>query len=222
MGQEIAKQYLLLNGLTILEHSLYKLFSCKAIHHVHVILQENDNTGLAVLEKFSSEVTIVSGGSRRADSVFNGLSAIQTKAEDSDWVLVHDAARPCVRPADIELLLQTIADHQVGGVLGGPLTDTVKRVNEDRRIDGTLPRDQLWRAYTPQIFRFGLLRTALAQALASGVEITDEASAIELAGYSPVIVEGHNDNIKITQPQDLAIAGLYLKLQGEDQQDIVR
>jgi len=125
--------------------------------------------------------------------------------------LVHDAARPCLRGSDIDYLIEQLDDHPVGGILGMPVRDTMKRADESGQIRETVCREGLWHAFTPQMFRFGTLHQALSQALEQSLQVTDEASAIELAGYSPRLIEGHPDNIKITRSEDLALAAFYLK-----------
>ena len=134
-----------------------------------------------------------------------------TRASDEDWALVHDAARPCVRCEDIERLMTTLESSTEGGLLGVPVADTMKRVDEDACISTTVDRDDLWHAYTPQMFRVGVLRAALQQAIENGQQVTDEANAMELAGYRPRMVQGSRDNIKITVPSDLALAAFYLQ-----------
>ena len=133
-----------------------------------------------------------------------------------DWVLVHDAARPCVRPSDISKLIDTVVDHPVGGLLAMPVRDTMKRADANGQVTATVDRRDLWHAFTPQMFRLGMLRRALISAIDAGVAVTDESSAMELAGHAPVLVEGHPDNIKITRPQDLDLAAYYLAAQAGD------
>jgi 2-C-methyl-D-erythritol 4-phosphate cytidylyltransferase len=153
------------------------------------------------------------GGPTRAHTVLNGLAALGGHARAEDWVLVHDAVRPCVRSGDIDRLITEVEQSEHGGLLALPMADTVKRADEQELVIETVPRARLWRALTPQMFRFGDLRRALQQALAQGIEITDEAMAIELAGGRPRLVAGHPDNIKITLPGDLALAELFLRQQ---------
>jgi len=141
--------------------------------------------------------------------VLNGLEALP--AADEDWALVHDAARPCLRPADLAKLIDQLYAHPVGGILGVPVRDTLKRCAVTGEIEQTVDRASLWHALTPQMFRVGLLRAALREALAAGRLVTDEAQAIELAGHTPVMVEGHSDNLKITRPEDLPLAAWYLQ-----------
>ena len=140
---------------------------------------------------------------------------------ENDWIMVHDAARPCIRCEDIETLAQTVRDQAgdkilAGGLLGLPVSDTVKRTNEKNEVTQTVSRQHLWRALTPQMFRYGELRAALIRALTDMVAVTDEASAMEYAGARPVMVAGHSDNIKVTMPQDLMLAELFLRQQGQD------
>jgi 2-C-methyl-D-erythritol 4-phosphate cytidylyltransferase len=155
----------------------------------------------------------VHGGAERFHSVLNGLRALAGHAAPGDWVLVHDAARPCVRREDIDLLMERLRDHPVGGLLGIPVTDTKKSTDEQGNIIQTVRREGLWRAMTPQMFRYEMLSLALQAVVERGATVTDESAAMEIAGYSPRMVEGHADNIKITRPQDLALAEMYLQQQ---------
>jgi 2-C-methyl-D-erythritol 4-phosphate cytidylyltransferase len=159
-------------------------------------------------------VTRVTGGAERADSVLNALKEINP--ELFPWVLVHDAARPLVQLADIGNLLQQCLLQKSGGILATPVRDTMKRGDSTRplaKVDHTVSRQQLWHALTPQLFPTALLTECLSQALAAGVAITDEASALEWAGHPVLLVPGRADNIKITQPEDLALARFYLEQQ---------
>jgi 2-C-methyl-D-erythritol 4-phosphate cytidylyltransferase len=183
---------------------------------------------LARLPKFLGKYP---GGATRAHTVLNGLKALAKHAKPADWVLVHDAVRPCVRHEDIDQLISIVADEQskksplpllggegegegvVGGLLAFPVSDTVKRVDNEGRVLETVRREGLWRAATPQMFRIGALASALETALKQDSEITDEASAIEAAGGQPRVVACHADNIKVTLPEDLALTELYLKQQ---------
>lgn len=153
----------------------------------------------------------VTGGAERCHSVLNGLLHLAGKADADDWVLVHDAARPCVRLTDIDTLIDTLSSTVHGGLLGVPVADTMKQVDGDNRITATVEREGLWHAYTPQMFRAGLLQAALQHAIDNDLLVTDEASAMELAGYRPRMVQGQRDNIKITVPSDLELAAFYLQ-----------
>jgi 2-C-methyl-D-erythritol 4-phosphate cytidylyltransferase len=159
------------------------------------------------------KVIRVDGGQERSDSVLNGLHHLQSKLDKLDWVLVHDAARPCVELDNIEGLVNELEDHLVGGILGVPVSDTIKRINREYGIETTVDRQVLWQAQTPQMFRYGILLEALERAAKHGAAITDEASAVEQMGYYPLMVEGRRDNIKITRPEDLPMAELILNTQ---------
>jgi 2-C-methyl-D-erythritol 4-phosphate cytidylyltransferase len=143
--------------------------------------------------------------------VLSALKSIRSFASDNDWVLVHDAARPCITATDIRHLINTLANDEVGGILALSSHDTLKNV-QGNSITGTLDRSHIWRALTPQMFRYGLLKSAL-EAAEGNPAITDEASALELQGLQPKIVEGRPDNIKITRPEDLALAQFYMEHQ---------
>ena len=212
MGAEIPKQYLTLAGQTVLEHSLDVLLACERIATVVLVLSADDERWPEIKDRYKdSRVETVTGGAERCHSVLNGLEHLAGTAGVDDWVLVHDAARPCVRRQDIEMLMTRLEDHAVGGLLGVPVADTMKQVDSDSMILKTVERDGLWRALTPQMFRLGPLRDALQQAIASGVMVTDDAAAMEMAGYRARMVEGQADNIKITRPADLQLAEFYLQ-----------
>ena len=153
------------------------------------------------------------GGNQRAATVLNGLRALATHASAEDWVLVHDAARPCLRHADIDLLMTAVDGHADGGLLAIPVSDTLKRADRQGCVEQTVAREGLWRALTPQVFQLGALTAALTKALHEGVEFTDEASAMEYDGARPRLVHGRADNIKVTLPDDLALAELILREQ---------
>jgi len=212
MGVDIPKQYLTLAGQTVLEHSLDVLLACEQIATVVLVLSADDERWPEIMHRYKdSRVETVTGGAERCHSVLNGLEHLAGSAGVDDWVLVHDAARPCVRQQDIEMLMTRLEDHAVGGLLGVPVADTMKQVDSGNMILKTVERDGLWRALTPQMFHLGPLRDALQQAIASGVMVTDDASAMEMAGYRARMVEGQADNIKITRPADLQLAEFYLQ-----------
>ncbi|MCF6219016.1 MAG: 2-C-methyl-D-erythritol 4-phosphate cytidylyltransferase [Gammaproteobacteria bacterium] len=215
MGGEIPKQYLPLGGRMVIEHTLDRLACHPKVNKIVVSIAADDHYWKDVSLPETAEVVSVTGGAERCDSVFNGLEKLCDEAAVDDWVLVHDAARPCLRVADIETLMATLKEHPVGGILGLPVADTMKRSDAAGAIVETVSRARLWRALTPQMFRFGMLYDALLAGRDSNTLITDEASAIEWAGFSPCMVEGHADNIKITQPHDLSLATLYLQQQKE-------
>ena len=212
MGVNCPKQYLSLLGKTVLEHTLERLQSIPVVNNVHLALAADDEFWPALACAQNENIIRVAGGRERADSVLNGLNALPAQAKNTDWVLVHDAARPCVRTQEIIKLIETVADHPVGGILGVPVSDTLKQVS-NAAIDKTIDRNPLWQAQTPQLFRVGLLRDCLQQALTERKIITDEASALEAYGYRPLMVQGRSDNIKITRQEDLAIAAILMQQQ---------
>jgi len=215
MQADRPKQYLDLEGKPVIEHTLGRLASHPKIKGIIVAVAENDPWWSQCDHDYDCPIHIVSGGVERADSVLNALIELSRFSDEDPWVLVHDAARPCLRHQDINTMLSTLSSHAVGGILGIPVNDTVKRANADNVITETISRQGLWRASTPQMFHLKLLKNALISAKKQSLVVTDEASAIELAGFQAVMVEGHADNIKITFPQDLALASLYLQLQRE-------
>lgn len=214
MGVDYPKQYLSLLDKTVCEHTLLRLLSVPQLKKIIVCVSKTDTWWPQLSIKDDPRIVTVAGGKERCDSVLNGLNYLRTLAADSDWVMVHDVARPCVRVADIELLMAKTQDHPDGGILATPVRDTLKRA-KGNTIATTVDRSQLWQALTPQLFKVGALTHALASALENQVTVTDEASAIEWAGGQPLLIEGHPDNIKITHPNDLPLALLFLKNTGE-------
>ncbi|WP_431686336.1 2-C-methyl-D-erythritol 4-phosphate cytidylyltransferase [Hahella sp. NBU794] len=211
MGGECPKQYLKLLDRSVLEHTLDRLLSAPGISQIYLPLHPQDKWWPEIAGKYIGKTIPVAGGAERSTSVLNALEKMEPHASAEDWVLVHDVARPCFRINDISNLMQSLWNTQPGGLLGVPVADTVKRTSATGEVLDTVPRTNLWRAYTPQMFRFGILLAALRQGLEKGVNITDEASAIEALGLRPVMVEGHSDNIKITHPQDLPLAEIFLR-----------
>jgi 2-C-methyl-D-erythritol 4-phosphate cytidylyltransferase len=211
MNADRPKQYLDLAGKTVIEHTLLRLLQAEVFTAVAVAISEEDPYWPELDVASHEQIIRAKGGKERADSVLSGLHAIRHQAADDDWVLVHDAARPCITPSDIHHLIDSLVDDEVGGILALPCADTLKSVNGNN-ILGTLDRSHIWRALTPQMFRYGSLKTALEQAVGNPA-ITDEASALELQGKQPKIVEGRPDNIKITRPEDLALAHFFMEQQ---------
>ncbi len=207
------KQYLPLLGRAMLLHTLERLGHYPRLRGLVVGIAADDAYWPTLAAETPTLLTTYVGGAERAQTVLNGLRALETYAAPDDWVLVHDAARPCVRHADVDSLLAAVAGHADGGLLALPLSDTVKRADHNGCIEETVARAGLWRALTPQVFRLAALRAALESAMRAGVEITDEASAMEYSGARPRLVHGHADNIKITVPEDLALAELFLREQ---------
>ncbi len=210
MGGAVPKQYLELQGRRVIDHSLQRLLAHPLIERAYVALSPDDAYWQSCEHAADTRVVRVPGGRERCHSVLNALRELQSVAGRDDWVLVHDAARPCLSEGDLDRLVRSLRDHPVGGLLGVPVQDTLKRVSAQGEVEQTVPRHDLWQAYTPQMFRLGLLTDSLADALDKDHLVTDDASALELAGYRPVMVEGHAGNIKITRPADLALASFHL------------
>ena len=211
MGQEMPKQYLELLGRPLIYHSLKRLCGHPSIEQVFVVLAQGDPhfTRLDWREFAPKLEPLYCGGETRAASVFNGLLAARDAVAAADWVLVHDAARPCLGAAELQRLLTELADDETGGLLAVPVADTLKRANRDGRVVRTELRDNLWQAQTPQMFRYRLLLEALRAA--DPETVTDEASAIENLGLKPRLVMGDVRNLKVTYAEDLALAELILK-----------
>lgn len=214
MGADTPKQYLPLLGRPLIHHALAVLCAATQIDKVFVVLSVDDrhwarHDWSALGPKL---VPLFCGGASRADSVLGGLRAIAGEAEQSDWVLVHDAARPCLATWHIDKLVRELAHDEVGGLLAVPVADTLKQADGQRRVQRTVPRDSLWQAQTPQMFRHGMLVEALR---AAGSDMTDEASAIEQLGLQPRLVESDSRNLKVTYPRDLELASLILRKRHE-------
>lgn len=207
MGNDTPKQYLSLAGMPMIHHSLKTLCDCARLSTVFVVLSPDDTLFHTYdWSEFGDKLQpLYCGGETRADTVLNGLLA--SEVEPDDWMLVHDAARPCLAHAHLLKLIDELKDDAVGGILAVPVADTLKRSDAAQRISKTENREQLWQAQTPQMFRAGLL----AQGLQQCKSVTDEASAIEALGLSPKLVAGDTTNFKVTYPQDLLMAELLLK-----------
>lgn len=204
MRADRPKQYLQLAGRTILEHTLDCFLDHPRLKGLVLSLAADDPFWPALPCATDLRIQRVEGGAERADSVLAGLlRLVELGAQEGDWVLVHDAARPNLARSDLDRLLAELADDPVGGLLAVPARDTLKRIGADGRVAETVDRSLIWQAYTPQMFRFAALHRALADALVAGVAVTDEASALEWAGQAPKLVEGRADNLKITRPEDL-------------------
>ncbi|ROL74689.1 2-C-methyl-D-erythritol 4-phosphate cytidylyltransferase [Pseudomonas vranovensis] len=204
MAADRPKQYLQLGGQTILEHSLDCFLDHPCVKGVVVSVAADDPYWPGLRCASDPRIQRAEGGQERADSVLNALLLLHAQgAADSDWVLVHDAARPNLARSDLDRLLAELADDPVGGLLAVPARDTLKRADANGRVSSTIDRSTVWQAYTPQMFRLGTLHRALADSLVADVAITDESSAIEWAGQAPRLIEGRSDNIKVTRPEDL-------------------
>jgi 2-C-methyl-D-erythritol 4-phosphate cytidylyltransferase len=225
-GAELPKQYAPLAGRTVLEWALRPFLGDARCQHVVVALAPGDRRWDEAARRLaaggSARISAVAGGSRRSDSVRQGLAALETRAAPNDWVLVHDAARPCLAQDDLERLLKVGAAHAVGALLALPAADTLKRAGADGGgaplVAGTVERAGLWRALTPQMFRYGALCAALDAAHAAQRAPTDEAQALEWAGQFPLLIECAASNFKITTPADLALAANVLRARLEGQQ----
>ena len=207
MGGVVPKQYLTVQNKTILEYSIQALLNIDFIKKVVVVLAPDDAYwgSLPLFLTQHPRIITTLGAGERQESVLNGLKALQSEANSNDWVLVHDAARPCLTQADVVQLTEKLAQHPVGGLLGTPVRDTLKRCFPDGQVQETVCRQNLWHALTPQMFRYEILLNALQAALFQKQTVTDEASAIELSGAIPLIVSGRADNIKVTMPEDLLL-----------------
>ncbi|MDX6041753.1 2-C-methyl-D-erythritol 4-phosphate cytidylyltransferase [Scandinavium lactucae] len=215
MQTECPKQYLSIGNKTILEHAVAALLAHPRVDRVIIAISDGDMRFQQLPLANHPQVTVVEGGAERADSVLAGLRA----AGDAPWVLVHDAARPCLHQEDLANLLALSDTSRVGGILAAPVRDTMKRAEPGKEaIAHTVDRIDLWHALTPQFFPRELLFDCLTRALNEGATITDEASALEYCGFHPQLVPGRADNIKVTRPEDLALAEFYLSRCGLQEQ----
>ncbi|MFD2168046.1 2-C-methyl-D-erythritol 4-phosphate cytidylyltransferase [Thalassotalea euphylliae] len=209
MQSQCPKQYLMLGERTILEHTVDKLLASKYVNQVIVAISEQDEYFADTSLFNHPNINTVIGGKERVDSVLAGLKSV-----NSDWVMVHDAARPCVKVSDIDTLVEACIARDQGGILAARAKDTIKR-SATTTIELTVDRSLLWHAYTPQMYKTGALCSAIENGLAAGITITDESSAIEAAGLPSHLIEASSDNIKVTQPEDLALAAFILSNQQE-------
>jgi 2-C-methyl-D-erythritol 4-phosphate cytidylyltransferase len=212
MKTDCPKQYLHIAGKTIIEHTLTNLLEHSQVQCVIVVLHPNDTLFAQLPIASHPCIEVVEGGQERCDSVLAGLNYL---SDNEEWVLVHDAARPCFTATDLSALLQLAKQGGVGGILATPVRDTMKRafdvnVNGQSIVKHTESREHLWHALTPQFFKLATLKKALNTATVQKINITDEASAVELLGEKVLLVEGSASNIKITQPEDLLLAEFYL------------
>ncbi|SEM06756.1 2-C-methyl-D-erythritol 4-phosphate cytidylyltransferase [Halomonas caseinilytica] len=220
MGADRPKQYLTLGGRTVLSHTLSRLHAAFPEARLCLCLDADDSHFNPAWVPFR-DWRRVDGGVERVDSVINALEAIVAEEGDEQaLVLVHDVARPCVDAGDLARLFAVVDDDPVGGLLAAPVADTMKRDDGAGRVARTEDRAGMWHALTPQGFRLGVLRRALTRVRAEGVTVTDEASAVEALGLAPRLVPGRRDNLKITHPEDLALAGRILAAQASDERSI--
>jgi len=210
VGGDVPKQYLPIAGKPLLLHTLERLAAHPCIAGLMLVLAADDANWIGAREIGGKPVLTAIGGDERAASVLAGLRALHDKLKESEFVLVHDAARPCVREADISRLIE-LGIPGGGGLLAAPVRDTLKRADAHARVAATEPREARWRALTPQLFRLGELVQALESAHDAGIAVTDEAMAMERAGHRPLLVEGGEDNIKVTTPADFALVEFLLQ-----------
>jgi len=213
-SSSVPKQYAPFGTSTVIEHALEPFESDPDCAGIVVAIAADDVHWANVATRRPRPIMTAAGGAERAHSVLAALQAIASQAHDDDWILVHDAARPCLAQADLAALKQELGAHDVGGLLAVPLADTLKRatIQAAPAVHETIERSGLWRALTPQMFRFGRLLQALRSAVASGRTPTDEAQAMEWAGHVPRLVVGRADNIKVTTADDLSLAAAILTL----------
>ena len=210
-GAVVPKQYSVIAGRMVIEHSLLALQSCAAIKHIFVIVQHDDERADEVAAGITGVTFLRCAGATRAETVQRALAAISKQVKRDAWVLVHDAARPCVMASDVMRLIELGGAHGVGSVLATPVADTLKRGTADNEIAETISRENMWRAQTPQMFRY----ETLVHALNASPDVTDEAQAIEALGMTPLLVAGSARNIKITLPEDAELAEFYLTRDGK-------
>ena len=210
-GASVPKQYSVIAGRAVIEHSLRALQSCAAIEHIFVNLQHDDARADELAASMPDVTFLRCAGTTRAETVRAALSAISKQVKRDAWVLVHDAARPCVLATDLTRLVELAGAHAVGGLLATPVADTLKRGTSDNEIAETISRENMWRAQTPQMFRY----ETLVHALNASPDVTDESQAIEALGMTPLLVAGSARNIKITLPEDAELAEFYLARGGK-------
>lgn len=216
LGDALPKQYLDTNGHPLIYHALAALKQVSRVSRIVVVLSPEDRHWQTLMADSASGAdldgrvgTLSAGGATRGESVANGLAALGNELNNDDWVMVHDAARPCIRTELIEQFIDELESDPVGGLLALPLADTIKLADEGLRVQKTLPREAIWRAQTPQMFRYGILLKALRQM----PQATDEAQAIEALGLQPRLVMGDSANLKVTYAPDLKLARMLLKEQ---------
>lgn len=210
------KQYFSILGKSVIEHSLLAILrACPGVR-IMVAVAEADPYWSQLNISSHPQIQTIDGGQERSDSVLAGLSALQGLADAEDWVLVHDAARPCVANEDILSMLNALQNHEVGGVLGVPAVDTLKQIGSDGHVATTLDRRFIYQAQTPQIFRYELLHHALRDAARAGVTVSDESSAVERIGHKVLLHKGRRSNIKLTYGDDVAAIEATLRQQSEE------
>ena len=223
MQAEVPKQYLMVAGKSLLQHSLERLGALPEIDRIVVALAAENSDWPMLLQHLPTNITdkllLAEGGAERMESVANALSALQPFAADDDWVLVHDAVRPCVHPSDVRKLMRELLQERAGGLLAVPVRDTLKESDGSQLVVRTVERSWIWQAATPQMFRFAVLQRAIQRVQAEHKIVTDEASAVEALGLPVRLVPGRSDNIKVTYPEDLVLAAAVLQAQAREVPD---
>jgi 2-C-methyl-D-erythritol 4-phosphate cytidylyltransferase len=220
MQASTPKQYLAVAGLTLVQHSLERLGALPEINRIVVAVATDDAIWPGIAAQLhpdlANKVLTATGGAERMQSVVNALVALQPFADADDWVLVHDAVRPCVHPDDVRKLMRELAQEKAGGLLATPVRETLKESDGGQLVRRTVDRSRIWQAATPQMFRFAVLQRALQKAAAAQKVVTDEAAAVEDLGLPVRLVAGRADNIKITFPGDLLLAAAVLEAQAQE------
>ena len=214
-GSDLPKQYHSLAGEEVILRTLRLLSVVTRVSGITVGVAANDPVWAGLLPRLPERVSSFEGGQTRSETVLNGLSELIRKGREADWVLVHDSVRPCVRVQDINRLIDETGFCSPGGLLATPVSDTLKAVSPVHQVTGSVPRESLWRAQTPQFFPVGLLHEGLTKACAENFDCTDDAQALERLGLKPSVISGSSLNLKITRDSDLALAQAILDMQEE-------
>ena len=212
MGVDIPKQYITVCDKAIIEHTVEKFTSRNDLQGILVALSNSDQHWSTLELSKNNKITTVTGGEERYKSVYNALCSLKNKADDDDWILVHDAVRPCITTFEIDQFIADL-DHLngIGGILALPCFETMKKANTNHEIEETIDRKFIWHAQTPQMFRYKKLFLAIEKIMNENIFITDEAMAMELAGYKPILIQGTHSNIKITDQNDLKYLESFLR-----------
>ena len=210
MGSDIPKQYISVCGKTIIEHTIENFIDRNDIESICVAISKSDHYWSTLPISRNAKIITVIGGTERCESVYNGLCGLKDRVDNSDWVLVHDAVRPCITKTIIDQFISVLNCHDVGGVLALPCFETMKNANKKNEIEETVDREFIWHAQTPQMFKYRKLLSAIEKTMNENITVTDEAMAMELSNYKPMLIQGHRDNIKITHISDLKHLELFL------------
>ena len=211
MRRKVPKQYLEIAGKTVIEHAMEAFLEHDMIDGVVAVTPPGDPRWIDIAPEHPKFIGRFDGGAERSDSVINGLEGLKPQAKADDWVLIHDAARPCISARLLDRLIKKVLRHPVGGILGLPVNDTIKRTDVTGGIMETVSRENIWRAQTPQMFRFQVLYDALRDIRSRGGSVTDDAAAMEFLGMRPLMVVSDSSNIKITNPSDIPLAEYFVE-----------